>query len=81
MGLLQVTALIAKHDCTASSRRYTTTPTSIWVKSKAIHHLKEDSTIGAKRMRTILEKQFNCKITYDTAWKGTKMAKNELFGT
>jgi len=51
------------------------------VKSKAIQHLKDDPTIGAKQMRAILEKEHKCKITYDTVCKGRQMACDELFGT
>jgi hypothetical protein len=79
--LLQVTALIALHTCTSSAKRRTTIPSSAWVASKVIHHLRKDSTIGTKKMKELLEDEHNCEIHYDTVWKGRQMAMDELFGT
>ena len=81
IGLLQVTALIALHTCTSSARRRTTTPSSAWVASKAIHHLRKDSTIGTKNMQKLLQDEHKCQIHYDTVWKGRQIALEELFGS
>jgi len=79
--LLQVTALIAHHTCTSSARRRTTIPSSGWVASKAIHHLRKNTNIGTKAMQELLKDEHKCQIHYDTIWKGRKMAMQELFGT
>ena len=50
----QVTKVIGNHTCTSSARRKTTTPTSAWVASKAIHHLRKNITMGTKDLREIL---------------------------
>ncbi|WVZ88700.1 hypothetical protein U9M48_035187 [Paspalum notatum var. saurae] len=77
---VMVTVLIGKHNCTSSARRKTTTPTSAWVASKAIHHLKINASMGPKELRSRLEEKHKCKIPYDTIWKGRQLALKELHG-
>jgi hypothetical protein len=77
---LQVTKIIDKHTCTSSARRKTTTPTSAWVASKAIHHLRKKITMGPKDLREVLQDEHKCVIHYDTVWKGRKIALQELYG-
>jgi hypothetical protein len=36
------------------------------VASKAIHHLRKDSTIGTISMKKLLEDEHKCEIHYDT---------------
>jgi hypothetical protein len=78
---LKVTVLIEAHNCTSSARRKTTTPTSAWVASKAIHHLKKESNMGPKELRKRLEEKYKCEIHYDTVWKGRQLALRELHGS
>jgi hypothetical protein len=75
-----VTKIIDKHTCTSSARRKTTTPTSAWVASKAIHHLRKKITMGPKDLREVLQDEHKCVIHYDTVWKGRKIALQELYG-
>jgi len=51
------------------------------VASKAIHHLRKDSTIGTKNMQKLLQDEHKCQIHYDTVWKGRQIALEELFGS
>ena len=76
---LQVTKVIGNHTCTSSARRKTTTPTSAWVASKAIHHLRKKITMGTKDLREVLQDEHKCQIHYDTIWKGRKIALTELY--
>ncbi|XP_066324203.1 uncharacterized protein [Miscanthus floridulus] len=78
---MKVTALIALHTCTSSARRKTTTPSTAWVTSKAIHHLRKDSTIGTISIQKLLQDDHKCQIHYDTVWKGRQIAMEELFGS
>jgi hypothetical protein len=72
--------LLDEHNCTSSARRKTTTPTSAWVASKAIHLLK-NSAMGTKDLRIRLEEKYKCEIPYDTVWKGRQLALKELHGS
>ena len=67
------------HMHTLSARRKTTTPTSAWVASKAIHHLRKKITTGIKDLLEILQDEHKCQIHYDTIWKGRKIALTELY--
>ena len=48
--LLQVTKVIDEHTCESSASRKTITPTSDWVASKAVHHLRKKTTMGPKEL-------------------------------
>ncbi len=78
---LQVTVLIDEHKCMSSARRRTTTPTSSWVASKAILHLRKNSSMSTKELRTKLQEEHNCEIHYDTVWKGRQKALKEIHGS
>jgi hypothetical protein len=71
---LQVTKFINNHTCTSGGRRKTTTPTSDWVASKAMHILRKDSSMGPKELQTKLEEDQKYKINYDTVAKGGTLA-------
>ncbi len=73
--------LTAKHTCTSSARRKTTTPTSTWVASKAIHHLRKNPSTGTKELQKKLQDEHKCVIHYDTVWKGRQKAMKELYGS
>jgi hypothetical protein len=59
--------LISQHTCTSSARRKTTTPTSGWVTSKAIHYLKKTPNMGPKELQEELQDKHKCEIHYDSA--------------
>ena len=75
---LHVIVLIGDHTCTA--RRKTTTPTSAWVATKAIHHLRKKTSMGCKELQKTLQDEQKCQIHYDTVWKGRQIALRELYG-
>jgi len=72
--------LIGDHTCTSSARRKTTTPTSAWVATKAIHHLRKKTSMGCKELQKTLQDEQKCQIHYDTVWKGRQIALRELYG-
>ncbi|WVZ96919.1 hypothetical protein U9M48_042499, partial [Paspalum notatum var. saurae] len=78
---IMVTVLVDKHNCTSNARKLTTTPSSAWVASKAIHHLRKNYNMGPKELKQRLEEEHNCKIHYDTVWKGRQKALVELHGS
>jgi hypothetical protein len=69
------------HTCTSSSRRRTATPTSAWVAAKALPKLAEKPHLGCTELRTLLQKEHKCEISYDIVWRGKEKALNELYGT
>lgn len=71
---LQVTTLIAGHNCTSSARRRTTTPTSAWVASKAVVILRKHTNMGPKELWDKLQDDHKCVIHYDTVCKGRQIA-------
>ena len=75
-----MTKVIGNHTCTSSAKRKTTTPTSAWVASKAIHHLRKNITMGTKDLWEIPQVEHKCQIHCDTIWKGRKIALTELYG-
>jgi len=75
-----VTKVIGDHTYTSSAKRKTTTPTSAWVVTKAIHHLRKKTTMGTKELQTTLQDEQKCQIHYDTVWKGRQIALRELYG-
>jgi hypothetical protein len=78
---IQVTVLIGGHTCTSSARRKTTTPTSAWVASKAVHILQKKPAMKTVELRDKLQEDFCCEIHYDTVWKGRQKALRELHGS
>ena len=78
--LLQVTKVIDEHTCESSARRKTTTPTSAWVASKAIHHLRKKTAMGPKELQKTLQDDHKCIIHYDTICRGRQIALRELYG-
>ena len=73
--------MISRHTCTSSARRKTTTPTSCWVASKAIHHLKKTPNMGPKELQKKLQEKHKCEIHYDTVARGRNIALREIFGS
>nr|XP_015641000.1 uncharacterized protein LOC4341169 isoform X2 [Oryza sativa Japonica Group] len=78
---VMVTKFTNYHTCTSSGRRKTTTPTSAWVASKAIHILRTDSGMGPKELQKRLQEDQKCKINYDTVAKGRSLAMIQLQGS
>jgi hypothetical protein len=58
-----------------------TTPTTLWVASLALPILTKKSNMGAKELQTTLQDAHNCKIHYETMWKGKEKASAQLYGT
>jgi len=73
--------LISRHTCSSSARRKTTTPTSGWVASKAIHLLKKTPNMGPKELQKKLQEKYKCEIHYDTVARGRNIALREIFGS
>ena len=72
--------VVDKHTCESSARRKTTTPTSAWVASKAIHHLRKKTAMGPKELQKTLQDDHKCIIHYDTICRGRQIALRELYG-
>jgi hypothetical protein len=69
-----------EHTCTSSGRRQTTTPTGSWVASLALPILTKKPHMGAKELQTTLQDTHNCKIAYETVWKGKEKSLAQLYG-
>jgi hypothetical protein len=69
------------HTCTSSGRRRTSTPTSVWVASKALPIIVKKPHIGAKELQTTLQDTYKCITAYDTVWYGKEKALKVLYGT
>jgi hypothetical protein len=78
---VMVTVLNDVHTCTSSSRRKTTTPTCKWVASKAVVILRENPQMRCVELQKKLEKDYKCKIGYDTVWRGREKALDLLCGS
>jgi hypothetical protein len=76
-----VTAVTDEHTYTSSGRRKTTTPITSWVASLALSILTKKPHMGAKELQTTLQDKHNCKIHYETLWKGKEKACAQLYGT
>ena len=61
--IMQVTALIAQHNCSSSARRLTTTPTAAWVASRGIKRLRKDPNMGPKELKSSYKTTTNVKFT------------------
>ena len=72
--------VVDKHTCESSARRKTTTPTSAWVASKAVHRLRKKTTMSPKELQDTLHDEHKCIIYYDTDCKGRQIALRELYG-
>ncbi|CAA0838635.1 Unknown protein [Striga hermonthica] len=77
---VMVTVLVDEHKCASSDKRKTTTPTTAWVASKAIHHLRRKIIMGTKELQEVLEQEHECKIVYDTVQRGRHVALRQLHG-
>jgi hypothetical protein len=78
---LQVTAMTDEHNFTSSSRRKTTTPTTLWVASLALPILSKKPLMGVKDLQTSLQDKNNCTIHYETVWKEKEKVVAQLYGT
>ncbi|CAA0806649.1 Unknown protein [Striga hermonthica] len=57
---VMVTVLVDEHKCASSDKRKTTTPTTAWVASKVIHHLRRKIIMGTKELQEVLEQEHEC---------------------
>jgi hypothetical protein len=69
------------HDCTSSSQRRTSTPTTAWVVDKTLPILMSESELVAKKLQKRLQEKFNVVIGYDTVCKRKEKAMEELYDT
>lgn len=69
------------HTCSSTSKTKGREASIAWISQKVKDVVREDPSLGAKKLQKRLEKHYNIQLSYYKVWYGRKSAMQDLHGT